>query len=162
MDIALVRVDNRLVHGQIIEGWVPFIRASYIFVVDDEVSNDFFRETVIKMAVPREVEVAVFSVETFAHEVPFEQGSGKKAIVLFSTLSDALRSYKLGFRFKRLNVGNVYNDECRQQLSTCVMLSDGDMDSIRELLQSGVHVEMRRTPREKPTNILALPDNLIM
>ena len=54
MDIALVRVDNRLVHGQIIEGWVPYVRANCIFVVDDDVASDFFRETVIKMAVPRE------------------------------------------------------------------------------------------------------------
>jgi PTS system mannose-specific IIB component len=44
MEIALVRVDNRLVHGQIIEAWVPFIHAGCIVVVDDDVASDFFRK----------------------------------------------------------------------------------------------------------------------
>ena len=54
-DIALVRVDNRLVHGQILEAWVPFIKAKCIFVVDDNSASDFFCETVIRMAVPSEI-----------------------------------------------------------------------------------------------------------
>ncbi len=159
MNIALVRVDNRLVHGQIIEGWVPYIKAGCIFVVDDDVANDFFRETVIKMAVPREVDVVVYSVEAFAGSVPFKQGFGKKAIVLFSNITDALRAYNMGFKFNKLNVGNVYNEACRHQLSTCVLLSDRDMESIKSLLHLNVEIELRRVPREKPTNVLALPDN---
>ena len=158
MDIALVRVDNRLVHGQIIEGWVPFVKAAIIFVVDDDVANDFFRETVIKMAVPREVEAVVYSVESFASMAPFKQEPGKKAIVLFSNITDALRSYQLGFKFQKLNVGNVYNEDCRSQLSTCVLLNDQDMESIRSLLALNVEVELRRVPREKPLNVKALPD----
>jgi mannose/fructose/N-acetylgalactosamine-specific phosphotransferase system component IIB len=160
MDIALVRVDNRLVHGQIIEAWVPYIKAACIYVVDDDVASDFFRETVIKMAVPHEVDVIVHSIEVFAGMVPFKQGSGKKVIVLFSNITDALRAHNLGFKFNKLNVGNVYNEDCYRQLSTCVLLSDQDMDSIRKLLQLNVLVELRRVPREKPTDIRALPDAL--
>lgn len=158
MDIALVRVDNRLVHGQIIEAWVPFIRASYIFVVDDDVANDFFRETVIKMAVPHDVEVFVYSIEAFAGVVPFKHDSGKKAIVLFSNIADALRAHTLGFKFTSLNVGNVYNEDCRRQLSTCVLLSEQDMVGVKELLQRDVQIELRRIPREKPTDILSLTE----
>jgi mannose/fructose/N-acetylgalactosamine-specific phosphotransferase system component IIB len=160
MDIALVRVDNRLVHGQIIEAWVPYLKAGCIYVVDDDVASDFFRETVIKMAVPREVDVVVHSIETFAGMVPFKQGSGKKVIVLFSNIADALRAHNLGFKFNKLNIGNVYNQNCSRQLSTCVLLSDQDMDSIRQLLQLKVQVELRRVPREKPTDIRTLPDAL--
>ncbi|MDQ5988058.1 MAG: PTS sugar transporter subunit IIB [Syntrophus sp. SKADARSKE-3] len=160
MDIALVRVDNRLVHGQIIEAWVPYVNAGIIFVVDDDVANDFFRETVIKMAVPREVEVLVYSVDAFAASVPFKQGSGKHAIVLFSNISDALRAFNLGFKFRKLNVGNVYNEDCRRQLSSCVLLSDQDMESINKFLQNNVQIELRRVPREKPSNVLSMPDAL--
>jgi len=158
MNIALVRIDNRLVHGQIIEAWVPYIKANSIFVVDDDVANDFFRETVIKMAVPREVEVVVYGVEAFASMIPFKQGAGKRAIVLFSGITDALRAHKLGFKFNKLNVGNVYNEDCRHQMSTCVLLNDQDMDSIEELLQLNVQIELRRVPREKPTNITSSTD----
>lgn len=159
MDIALVRVDNRLVHGQIIEAWVPFIKASCIFVVDDDVANDFFRETVIKMAVPHDVEVFVYSVETFAGAVPFKHDSGRKAIVLFSNIADALRAHTLGFRFNSLNVGNIYNEDCRRQLSTCVLLSEQDMASVKELLQRDVHIELRRIPRDPSTDVLSLAES---
>jgi mannose/fructose/N-acetylgalactosamine-specific phosphotransferase system component IIB len=72
MDTALVRVDNRLVHGQILEAWVPFLQAACIIVVDDHVAGDFFRETVIKMAVPSEVEVIVSSVKSFSTNFTYQ------------------------------------------------------------------------------------------
>lgn len=156
MDCVLIRVDNRLVHGQIIEAWVPFLKASRIIVVDDEVASDFFRETVIKMSVPSDVEVIIHSVEDFVKYNALQVSDNKdrvRSIILFSNVWDALRAYALGFSFEKLNIGNIYNDECRQKLSACVLLSDEDIASIQSLLQRGVRIEMRRIPRERPLNI---------
>jgi PTS system mannose-specific IIB component len=156
MDCVLIRVDNRLVHGQIIEAWVPFLKAARIIVVDDEVASDFFRETVIKMAVPSDVEVIIHSVEDFVKYNALQVNDihdQVRSIVLFSNVWDALRAYALGFIFDKLNIGNIYNDECRKKLSACVLLSDEDIASIESLLQRGVRVEMRRIPRERPLNI---------
>lgn len=157
MDCVLVRVDNRLVHGQIIEAWIPFLKASRIIVVDDEVASDFFRETVIKMAVPSDVEVRIHSIEDFVKSNAVQENNNDKdrvrSIILFSNVWDALRAYALGFSYDKLNIGNIYNDECRQKLSACVLLSDQDIASIQSLLQRGVRVEMRRIPRERPLNI---------
>ncbi len=156
MDIALVRVDNRLIHGQILEAWVPFIKSSTIIVVDDHVANDFFRETVIKMAVPREVEVIINNVEDFASHFKFSKGKGRKAIVLFSVLADALRAFQLGFAFDKLNIGNVSCDECLKQCSPSVMLGEEDVKTIRILMDKGVNIDVRCVPREKPINIREL------
>ncbi len=156
MDCVLVRVDNRLVHGQIIEAWIPFLKATRIIVVDDEVASDFFRETVIKMAVPSDVEVRIHSIEDFVKSNAVQENDSNdrvRSIVLFSNVWDAVRAYALGFSFDKLNIGNIYNDECRQKLSACVLLSDQDIASIQSLLQRGVRVEMRRIPRERPLNI---------
>ena len=84
LNIALVRVDSRLVHGQILEAWVPFVKAKCIIVVDDKVAADSFFETVIRMAVPSEIEVIISSVDDFVQNYTFTHGSGKKTIVLFS------------------------------------------------------------------------------
>jgi PTS system mannose-specific IIB component len=156
MDCVLVRVDNRLVHGQIIEAWVPFLKVSRIIVVDDEVASDFFRETVIKMAVPSDVEVIVHSIEDFVKYDALQKNKNNdrvRSIILFSNVRDALRAYTLGFLYEKLNIGNIYNDECRQKLSACVLLGDQDIASIRALLQKGVRMEMRRIPRERPLDI---------
>ncbi len=152
MDIALVRVDNRLVHGQILEAWIPYLQASCIVVVDDQVASDFFRETVIRMAVPREVQVIISSVKDFAEVYPFTQGRGKKTIVLFSTVSAALDGHRLGFRFEKLNIGNVYNENCRLCCTPSVLLSDADVSDVTRLHDEGIQIELRRVPKEKPVD----------
>jgi mannose/fructose/N-acetylgalactosamine-specific phosphotransferase system component IIB len=156
MDIALVRVDNRLVHGQILEAWVPFTKSSAIIVVDDLVASDFFRETVIKMAVPRDIEVIISNVEDFANHYKCGTGKGKKAIVLFSVIADALRAFQSGFVFGTLNIGNVYSEECLKQCSPSVMLDGEDIKMIGIFLDAGVNIDVRRVPREKPIDIRKL------
>ncbi len=149
-DIALVRVDNRLVHGQILEAWVPYLKATCIVVVDDEVAADFFRETVIRMAVPREVMVIISGLAEFAENFAFSQCSGSKTIILFSNISAARTVHRLGFKFDKLNIGNIYNDDCKICCTPSVLLSDTDIRDIESLHGDGVQIELRRVPREKP------------
>ena len=154
-DIALVRVDNRLVHGQILEAWVPHIEAECIIVVDDNSAADFFCETVIRMAVPSHIEVNICTVEDFASHYHFARGKGKKTIVLFSNIADALRAHELGFQFDRLNIGNINHEEYRVCCSPSVFLCDTEIDDILKLLRvRGVAVEIKRVPREKAMVII--------
>jgi len=156
MDIALVRVDDRLIHGQILEAWLPAVHASCIVVVDDEVAGDIFRETVIRMAVPRNVEVTVCGVEEFARNFSYGTGEGKRTIVLFSSIADALKVFLAGFRFTRLNLGNVHNIEggrSKMECSSCVFLGERDMQSVKSLMEAGVKVELQRIPPEAPVDL---------
>jgi mannose/fructose/N-acetylgalactosamine-specific phosphotransferase system component IIB len=153
-DIALVRVDNRLVHGQILEAWVPFIKAKCIFVVEDNAASDFFCETVIRMAVPSEIDVNIISVEDFARNYAYKQENGKKTIVLFSNIADACRAYKLGFHFDKLNIGNIHNEKYKLCCAPSVFLCDTEIQEILALLENkGVLIELKRVPREKAVNI---------
>ncbi len=150
LDIALVRVDNRLVHGQILEAWIPYIGADCIVVVDDLVASDIFRETVIRMAVPREVKVIVCDVHEFVKTIPFHQGGGHKTIVLFGAVAPAREAFELGFRFSKLNIGNIYNESYTICCTPSVLLSEKDIRDVVFLRDSGVRIELRRVPREKP------------
>jgi mannose/fructose/N-acetylgalactosamine-specific phosphotransferase system component IIB len=160
LDIALVRVDNRLVHGQILEAWIPFLRASCIVVVDDHVVSDFFRETVIRMAVPSGVKVIFCGVTEFAESYQFNRGKGPKTIVLFSKISDAWTVHRLGFLFDQLNIGNIYNEECKLCCTPSVLLSDADIHDINSLRVAGVKIELRRVPREKPIDLFEVVRNM--
>lgn len=150
MDIALVRVDNRLVHGQILEAWIPYIKADCIIVVDDLVASDMFRETVIRMAVPREVEVMIYDVDEFVKSISYHRGDGRRTIVLFSAVAPARRAFASGFRFAKLNIGNIYNDSFTVCCTPSVLLSEDDIRDVAFLRDAGVKVELRRVPGEKP------------
>ncbi|PKN76822.1 MAG: hypothetical protein CVU52_03170 [Deltaproteobacteria bacterium HGW-Deltaproteobacteria-10] len=153
-DIALVRIDNRLVHGQILEAWVPFIKAQCIIVVNDSAAGDFYCETVIRMAVPSEIEVIITTVEDFAGTYSYSANGLKKTIVLFATVADACRAYDRGFRFDKLNIGNIYNEEYKLCQGTSVFLCDNEIRDLLKLLEDdGVEIAIRRIPRERAVNV---------
>ncbi|OPL15304.1 MAG: hypothetical protein AVO39_02615 [delta proteobacterium MLS_D] len=149
---SLVRIDNRLVHGQILESWVPFLHASSIVVVNDEVAGDIFRESVIRMAVPRDIEVVFCGIDGFAQRQNSEQEGDNRGntIILFESIGDVIRAYRLGFRFEALNVGNVQNKGDRtRKIGTRVHMSDGEIEDLMMLVRLGVDVEIRSVPRDR-------------
>ena len=153
-DIALVRVDNRLIHGQILEAWVPYVQAQCLIVVNDKVAGDFYYDTVMRIAVPSEIELIISPVEEFVNQYQFIQQGGKKTIVLFSTLADAAKAYNLGFKFDKLNIGNVYNDEYKICCAPSVFLCDSDIRDILQLLEEKkVAVEIKGLPRDRAVSI---------
>jgi mannose/fructose/N-acetylgalactosamine-specific phosphotransferase system component IIB len=154
VNFSLVRVDNRLIHGQILEAWVPYIQANCIIIADDDVAADFFRETVIRMAVPREISVGISSVEEFARSHSFQEGAGRKTILLFSTVNAAKTAFDFGFRYSRLNIGNVYNEEGKIRCARSIRFSDRDVEDVQSLIREGVHVELRCVPKDKPLDFL--------
>jgi mannose/fructose/N-acetylgalactosamine-specific phosphotransferase system component IIB len=91
-------------------------------------------------------------VKEFAETYSFHQGNGQKTIVLFSKISDALMAYRLGFRFDRLNIGNVYNEDCKRRCTPSVLLSDGDIRDLSSLREEGVQIDLQPVPREKPVD----------
>lgn len=154
LNIVLVRVDSRLVHGQILEAWVPFVNAECIIVVDDKVAGDSFFETVIRMAVPSDMEVIISSVDDFVKNYTFTHGNGKKTIVLFSNVADACDAFRRGFRFDRLNIGNIYNNEYKVCCSSSVFFCDDEINNLENLLkETGVFVELQRVPKGRAVNI---------
>ena len=154
MIFSLVRVDNRLIHGQILEAWVPYIQASCLVVADDEVASDFFRETVIRMAVPRDIEVVITSVDDFARSHGFEEHSGKKTILLLSSIGAARKMLGLGFRFDRLNVGNVFSEQGYVRCARSIHFTETDIEDILHMMEQGVRVELRCVPKDKPLEFI--------
>ncbi|TFG93106.1 MAG: PTS mannose/fructose/sorbose transporter subunit IIB, partial [Syntrophobacterales bacterium] len=110
MNPSLIRIDNRLVHGQILEAWLPFIDASHMVVVSDDIVGDLFREAVIRMVVPQQIEMHIYGIEEFSRGLVYKQYLEETSIILFESIDDLLRAYRLGFKFKTLNIGNVHTN----------------------------------------------------
>ncbi len=156
MNVVLVRVDNRLIHGQILEAWVPFLQAEGIVVADDGVASDFFRETVIRMAVPREIEVTICSVADLPKSLSGERTDGPKTIVLFGDVGAAARAHRAGFRFNRLNLGNIYSEECVVHCTPSVQLDRRELEDVLSLLRAGVVIDLKRVPTDNPPDLRSI------
>ena len=78
--IVLVRIDDRLIHGQVMTSWLNYTGANKIMIIDDEVANDPFMKSVLKTCVPANVKLATFTVEKAAVRLKkgFAGGDRKK------------------------------------------------------------------------------------
>jgi PTS system mannose-specific IIB component len=156
VSIVLVRVDSRLIHGQILEAWIPYTNAGALVVVDDEVERNLLKRSVMEMAVPSNIEVTFNSVEEAVDNYVNGGFSRKRIIVLFSNVQDAKAAYDSGFQFDSLNLGNMHYCEGKVQVSSNLCVGIDDTDAIADLSHLGVIIDTRSVPGEKKMEVKKL------
>jgi len=141
-----VRIDNRLVHGQVIETWLPHTRATMIVVVNDEIASNVLRQEIMSLAIPDGVEIVFLAVA----DVPrfFSRATLKEldALILFSTCEDARAAFESGYGFDSLNLGNLHYAPGKKQVCPHVALSKEDERCLHFFSTKGVKIDFRCVP----------------
>lgn len=145
--IVLARIDNRLIHGQVLEAWVPFVHADCIVVASDEVAAKPLQKKMMAAAVPREITVIIGSLAEIAERFVNNEFS-KRILLLFANPVAALQGYRLGIPLSELNLGNIPCGEGRRRVSCTVSLGEDDISSFRQLEEFGVRVTARCLPSD--------------
>jgi mannose/fructose/N-acetylgalactosamine-specific phosphotransferase system component IIB len=151
MPIVLVRVDDRLVHGQILEGWIPSTRAQELLVANDAAASDETLRMIMESATPDSVRLVIESVDRIAELLVTELDSTVRRIIIMDNPMDALRLKRAGVPFTRLNLGNLRTGNGRVCLSRSVIVGDDSMRALREIVDEGVQVYIQSVPFEPPT-----------
>lgn len=148
--MILVRIDNRLIHGQIIETWLPYTGASVVMVANDELVNDVLQQEIMSLAIPQTVDSSFVGVDEVQSAVErcSQHADGPEIIILFSNCIDARRAFDAGFGFDVLNIGNVHYSPGKKQVSPSVALSDEDESCLRHLNRKGVELDFRCVPND--------------
>lgn len=148
--MPLVRIDNRLIHGQVIETWLPYIGARVVVVANDELSTDALQQEIMSLAIPQSVTSLFVSIDTLVVELDrlmAEEGGGD-ILILFSSCPDAKRAHDAGFNFDLLNIGNVHYRPGKKQISPSVALSGEDESCLKHLSRKGVELDFRCVPND--------------
>lgn len=146
LTVLRARVDNRLVHGQILEAWVPALGADAIVVADDDVAASLLMRSAMSIAVPRKVRL-VFTRIADARATLEVNGPGA-ALVLFRDVADAVRARDAGLPLPALDIGNVHFAPGRRPVTPSIFLSDAELAELEKLSAAGVHVEVRTLPSD--------------
>lgn len=146
--ISLVRVDNRLIHGQVVEAWLPHLKVSRVVVADYEAASSPLIRAAMGLAVSSEVEVAI---EPLA-QLDFAQLSSDevRTLVLVREVEGVLQARQRGLQVRALNLGNVHFASGRRQVSASVFLSQEELNRLRMLADEGIEVEARGVPTDRP------------
>jgi mannose/fructose/N-acetylgalactosamine-specific phosphotransferase system component IIB len=147
--IVFVRIDDRLVHGQVVEGWVNFLKATSILVADDRVASNALQRSIMEIAVPQGLRISIGNIEDICEKV--RTGSdAERAILLFSNPLAFLHALKLGLRCEELNIGGMHYVPGKRKLIDVLAVDDEDLDALREIAAKGVKVTVQAVPNQKP------------
>jgi mannose/fructose/N-acetylgalactosamine-specific phosphotransferase system component IIB len=148
MSIALLRVDDRLVHGQVVEGWLPSLGADLIVVVSDAAAADQIQSALMKMAIPPSVGLLVLGVDAAAEALRSPQMAARRALVLVPGPAEALALLQKGVAVDRINVGGLHFTVGKVQLGRALFLDEKDKDALRAIAARGVRLEGRPLPSD--------------
>lgn len=155
--IVLSRVDNRLVHGQILETWVPSLKVERIVVADDDSAKSPLARAAMTLAVPSDLPVALDPVAS----VDWQElaAASERVLVLFRDVGDLARAAAAGLtpeRGRRVNLGNVHYAPGRRPVTPSVFLAGAELEQVKALAAQGFEVEARAIPSDAPSGVAEL------
>lgn len=154
--LVFIRIDDRLIHGQVVEGWVNFLKATTILVADDRVASDPVQRSIMEISVPQDLRVSIGRVEDICREARTAASGRDRAILLFSTPSAALRAIRLGLQCDELNIGGMHYVPGKRKLLDVLAVDDQDVEALREIVAHGVNVTVQTVPSQKPLPLAKL------
>lgn len=149
MSIVLARIDSRLVHGQVLEAWVPYVSADCIVVANDQVAEESFQRMVMQAAVPSSIKLIIGTLEETASILQSAELLRKRVLLLFSSTTDALRVRQLGVSFPKLNLGNMHSSMGKDRYTCTIALDQGDIDVLKQVEEHGVTIVSRCVPADR-------------
>ena len=143
-----VRIDNRLVHGQIVEAWLPFTGAETLIVANDELAEDGLRQEIMSLAIPEDISLHFAHVKAVPDLIQSlaPGDASPNAMVLFATCIDARRAYEGGLRFTGLNIGNLHYAPGKRQICAHVALSGEDESCLGFFSAEQITLDYRCVP----------------
>jgi mannose/fructose/N-acetylgalactosamine-specific phosphotransferase system component IIB len=153
MTLALYRIDDRLIHGQVVVGWGQPLHVSFIVLVDDEVSSSDWEQDLYRMGVPPQIDVIFASVEKAAELFPSWEADSRVGILLVGDVDTAVALASRVPRLKRFNVGGIHHRAGRKERLRFVYLTDDEAAKLRALSARGVDVTAQDVPTARPVPI---------
>lgn len=154
MAIIHVRVDERLIHGQVAMVWTNTVGATRIAVVNDEAVKDEMIISALKIAKPAGVKLSILSknkaVEKFTAGVYDEDN----VFLITKNIADVAELVDKGVPIKAVNVGNVAKREGSVAIKKSVNVTEADIAYIRHMIDNGVQVTAQMVPNESDQSIL--------
>lgn len=154
MGIEIVRIDDRLIHGQIVQGWLKTVDINKILIVSDEVANDNMQQVLLAMAVPSMVQLVIRRVKDAGYEISNDVYEKDKLMMLFSNPQDIVRMIESGVKFSSVNVGGMHFSHGKKQLLSNLSVDADDLKSFLILISYGIELESRALPQDERYNVM--------
>ena len=157
MSIVLCRIDDRLIHGQVVIGWGRAMGIDLIILVDDQVAASGWEQELYRMAVTPEIEVRFVTMADAARQMSEWQSNGKRGLVLTGDLETmaALRASNPDV-VQRINLGGIHHRAGRRERLPFIYLTDQELRTLQVLEAGGAVITAQDLPTSAPVALRAL------
>lgn len=144
MNISLLRIDSRLIHGQVMTSWAKAVPCEAIFAVNDGVADDPIRRELLLQIVPPHLKGYVITVEKAIKVWHNPKYAGKNIIWLVTNPTDIVRLIQGGVKINTVNVGGMTYREGDKLISQAVAVNKDDVEAFKKLLALGVNMSLQQ------------------
>lgn len=155
VNVVLTRIDDRLIHGQVMTSWVHFTAANSIVIVDDKVAKDDFLKSILNGLIPSGINLNIFNVDDGAKFLMGDD-NGKNVIILVKTPGTVYRLLEEGVELKNLVIGGMGANRDRKKFYKNISASDEEKETIRKIIEKGVDVVIQIIPEDRAINVKKL------
>lgn len=151
--IKLLRVDHRLLHGQVAFSWTQYLGADCILIANDNVPNDELRKTTIKLAKPPEVKLVIKNIEDSIEAIKSGVTDKYKLFIVVESVTDAYRLSKSIQEIEQINLGGTRPREGTKNISKTINITIEEENYLKELYKAGKNIEIRIVPNDRKQSI---------
>lgn len=148
-----VRVDDRLIHGQVVTQWVKVFNAEKIVVIDNEVAKDKMQKNILKFAAPPEMKVSIFSVDKAVEIWNKNKFGNLNVFVLFKNVLQIKELADKGVKFDEITLGNMSIVGDRKQIYKSTGFTEEEAQCLYDLKNDGVNIEFQTQPTDKKESL---------
>jgi mannose/fructose/N-acetylgalactosamine-specific phosphotransferase system component IIB len=146
VSIVLVRVDDRLIHGQVVVGWGQPLDLGFIVLVDDAVRANEWEQDLYRMGVPPGIEVIFASIAEALRRLPEWQADRRPGILLAGDIDTIGALVNGGQAIRHINIGGVHHRPGRSERLRYVYLTDDEAVKLKQLAAKGVEITAQDVP----------------
>lgn len=153
-NIVNVRIDERLIHGQVAGIWSSTLKTQRLVVINDVAAENALQKTSLRMAAPKSMRLSVLTVQEAVTNINAGKYGKQRLFVIFKNPTDVLRFIELGGNLDRLTVGNMSFETGNREITKNIYITKEEAHVFEAISNSGVNVTVQLVPNEPATDFM--------
>ncbi len=151
--IKMMRVDHRLLHGQVAFSWTSALSADCILIADDETASNELKKSAMKLAKPNGVRLVIKNVDEAIKSLKKGVTDKYKLFIVVGSIESAKKIIDGYPEIKTLNLGGTLPGPNKSNISKTIAITSSERDMLRDLLNEGVDINIQMVPSDSKVNV---------
>ena len=152
--IKFIRIDHRLLHGQVVFSWSKSLQINRILVVNDEAANDEFKKMSLELSKPQGIKLNIFTVENTLTKISKIEALSENIMMIFGNTKDVRQFCESYSNVKEINYGGIIKKEGSKQFSNAIFLTENEIEDAKVLKSMGIKQFMQQVQKNKKEEMI--------